>query len=366
MIGIPGVPDDLSVSPTWFRPGRCATPPRRVAAASGRPSPPSRGALPGWTRRSIRPTQAILGTHHGHTYPDLERSARRRRSIDRRSRSASASTRGSPGRWRSPTRFSMPSGDRTPPYADIPGCPKRPSQFLPGLGGGPCPAVPDSNGRASGFYTCCFPTACRGSRVSSPICCTADSQGQCTRSWCRPTKLVDIPRSGSSTSASIRRPGWSSSIPGPIGDPRRLAETVHRPASHRQRRQRPRAAGPQPWTPLSCDWSEITAIPNRWRPTRLDAARCSRLRGVHQNPSDTRESLLQVSLRGVRYGIEWDQKRCRSWASTRGAPSSPPGRCCGSRRQPGHQRATALLARDTIGTGGGGAVSASDQRTAGR
>ena len=84
--------------------------------------------------------------------------------------------------------------------------------------------------------------------------------------------------------------------------------------------------------------------------------------------SDTRESLYWVSPQGVRYGIEWDQNTLQVLGiDPRRAVQAPWPMLRIFAAGPAINRATALLARDTIGAGGVVApVGAADQQTAGR
>jgi hypothetical protein len=83
--------------------------------------------------------------------------------------------------------------------------------------------------------------------------------------------------------------------------------------------------------------------------------------------SDTRESLYWVSPQGVRYGVEWDQSTLQALGvDPRRAVQAPWPILRTFAAGPAINRATALLARDTIDPGGAVApVTAPGQQNAG-
>ncbi len=83
--------------------------------------------------------------------------------------------------------------------------------------------------------------------------------------------------------------------------------------------------------------------------------------------ADTRESLYWVSPQGVRYGIEWDQSTLQALGIDPGRAVQAPWPILRTfAAGPAINRATALLARDTIDAGGAVApVAAGNQQNAG-
>ena len=194
MIGIPGVPDDLSVSANpvsaW---SVCDT-----AAARGSGERPTvtaiAGSSPGWTRRSDAADTGDPRNASRPYLPDLERPARRHRShrpashVQPRPRPGDHPAGGDLQR-----AFRCHPGDRTLAIPDIPGA-GDPSQFLPDSVVGRVLETRDSNGRASGFYMLLSNGVQRITGFVADLLRTADSQGVSAPQLVSPDKLVDIPQ----------------------------------------------------------------------------------------------------------------------------------------------------------------------------
>ena len=373
MIGIPGVPDDLSVSANpvsaW---SVCDT-----AAARGSGERPTVTAIAGELSRGgraapMRPTQAILGTHHGHTYLIWNG---RRAAIDPIDRRVTFNLGLDPGITR-PVEISNALFDAIPatePLAipDIPGA-GDPSQFLPDSVVGRVLETRDSNGRASGFYMLLSNGVQRITGFVADLLRTADSQGVSAPQLVSPDKLVDIPQ------VEVLDVGFYPTARLEFIDTEANPVTCvgwQKQSTDRQATVSVVSGRGLP-TPQAMDSHIVRLVRDNRDPESVEADQTLMLPGAANfaastsgvTTSDTRESLYWVSPQGVRYGIEWDQSTLQVLGiDPRRAVQAPWPMLRIFAAGPAINRATALLARDTIGAGGVVApVGASDQQTAGR
>ncbi len=220
MIGIPGIPDDLTVSANpvsaW---SLCDT-----AAARGSGQPPMVTAIAGeiyggGRAQPIRPTQAVLVTHGTSTYLVWNG---QRTQIDPADRSVTFNLGLDPGVTR-PIQISNALFDAMPatePPLVVPVIPEAgsPSRLLAGSVVGSVLETKDSGGNVSGFYALLPDGVQKITGFVADLLRTANSQGSTTPQLISPDKLVDIP------------PG--------VGAQRRFLS--HRQAGfHRHRRQPP-------------------------------------------------------------------------------------------------------------------------------
>ena len=224
-----------------------------------------------------------------------------------------------------------------------------PITILTGLGGGP---VSETWTRTVGQRLHVMVTACRDHRGSCRSVAHRRQPGVSAPQLVSPDKLVDIPQVGSSSSASIRQPGWSSSITeaNPVTVGWRSSPPTGRPPSASSA-----AAGcrpHRPWTPhrgpgsANRDPESVEGRPD------LDAARCGRLRGVHQRGGHVRHPRKPgMGLRRA-CGTGSSGIRTRYRVGHRPRAVQAPCRCWDLRRRPRPPTGPPpLLARDTIGAG---------------
>ena len=204
MIGIPGVPDDLTVTPTstsaW---SVCDTVPTRGAGAPLVTS--IAGELDEGGRAAPMPrTDAVLATHIGATYVIW---GGQRSEIDPADRSVTFNLGLDPG-VTYPIEMSNALFDALPSTEPlvIPAIPESgtPSTLLPGSTVGSVLETRDANGNVTGFYVL-LRTASRRSPASSPTCSAPPTRkDRPRRRWCRRTNWSTFPSSRDSMSTSTR------------------------------------------------------------------------------------------------------------------------------------------------------------------
>lgn len=372
MIGIPGIPDDLSIAATpvsaW---SLCDTAPAR-----GSGQPPVVTAIAGvlssgGRAQTMRATQAVLATHGDGTYLIWNG---QRTQIDPADRSVTFNLGIDPGTTR-PIQISNALFDAMPatePLAVpvIPGA-GNPSTLLPDSVIGRVLETKDANGAVSGFYVLLADGVQKITGFVADLLRTADSQGTTTPQLVSPDKLVDIPEV---TELNV---GFY-----PTGK-LDFIDTDANPVTcvGWQKQSTDRQAtvtffsGRGLPTPQSMDSHIVTLVRDSRDPDSVEASQTLMLPGAANFvastsaaiASDTRESLYWVSPQGVRYGIEWDQSTMQALGlDPRRAVQAPWPILRTFAAGPAINRATALLARDTIDPGGAVApVAAADQQSAG-
>ena len=127
-------------------------------------------------------------------------------------------------------------------------------------------------------------------------------------------------------------------------------------------------------TPQAMDSHIVTLVRDSRDPDSVEANQTLMLPGAANFvastsgviTSDTRESLYWVSPQGVRFGIEWDQSTLQALGLDPGRAVQAPWPILRTFAPgPAINRATALLARDTIDAGGAVAPVAVNQQNSG-
>ena len=358
MIGIPGVPDDIRVSANTVSAWSvCDTAP--VRGVGQRPTVTAiAGELPqGGRAASMRPTQAILGTHQDRTYLIWNG---RRTGIDPADRRVTFNLGLDPGSTR-PVPISNALFDAIPATEplEIPAIPGAgaPSQWLPGSVVGRVLETKDANGSVSGFYVL-LPTGVQKiTGFVADLLRTADSQGVAAPQLVAPDRLVDIPQ------VEVLNVGFY-----PTG---RLdfVDTQINPVTcvgWQKQSTDPQAtvriaSGRGLPTPQAMDTHIVRLVRDNRDPESVEADQTLILPGAANFAAstsgaitaDTRESLYWVSPQGVRYGIEWDANTLQALGiDPRRAAQAPWPMLRTFAAGPAINRATALLARDTIDAGG--------------
>ncbi|MEZ0356502.1 type VII secretion protein EccB [Mycobacterium sp. SA01] len=372
MIGIPGIPDDLTVSANpvsaW---SLCDT-----AAARGSGQTPVVTAIAGeiyggGRAQPMRSTQAVLATHGSATYLIWNG---QRTQIDPADRSVTFNLGLDPGVTR-PIDISNALFDAMPATEPlvVPVIPEAgtPSRLLAGSLVGSVLETKDSNGNVSGFYALLPDGVQKITGFVADLLRTANSQGSTTPQLISPDKLVDIPQvtvlnvdfypTGKldfiDTDANpVTCVGWQKQT-----TDRQAAVTFF--------------SGRGLPSPEGMDSHIVRLVRDSRDPDSVEANQTLMLPGAANfvastsaaTSSDTRESLYWVSPQGVRYGIEWDQSTLQALGvDPRLAVQAPWPILRTFAAGPAINRATALLARDTIDPGGAVApVAAPGQQNAG-
>lgn len=354
MIGIPGVPDSLTVTTSavsaW---SVCDTAAARgtraapvVTSIAGRLSPLGRAAPMG-------PTQAILATHKDATYVIW---GGQRSRIDPTDRSVTFNLGLDPG-VTYPIEISNALFDAMPstePLA-VPTIPDAgtPSQWLPGSTVGSLLETRDARGAVNGFYVLLPGGVQKITSFVADLLRTADSHGSVTPTLITPDKLIHIPvvdvldvdyyPSGKldfvDTSANpLTCVGWRKQS----GDPQATITIF---------------TGRGLPVPISMDSHLVPLVRDDRGPNSVEADQTLMLPGAANfvattsavATSDSRESLYWLSPQGVRYGIQSDQKTLRALAlDPRSAVQAPWPIVRTFAVGPAISRDTALLAHDTI------------------
>ncbi|TGD84500.1 type VII secretion protein EccB [Mycolicibacterium sp. CH28] len=372
MIGIPGIPDDLTISANpvsaWSvcdtAPARGSGLPPVITAIAGELSPGGRA-------QAMRATQAVLATHGDGTYLIWNG---QRTQIDPADRSVTFNLGLDPGATRA-IQISNALFDAMPATEPlvVPVIPDAgtPSRWLPDSVVGRVLETKDANGAVSGFYVLLPNGVQKITGFVADLLRTADSQGTTTPQLVSPDKLVNIPEvtvlnvdfypNGKldfvDTDANpVTCVGWQK-------------QTTDRQATVTF------FSGRGLPTPESMDSHIVALVRDNRDPDSVEANQTLMLPGAANFvastsaaiASDTRESLYWVSPQGVRYGIEWDQSTLQALGlDPRRAVQAPWPMLRTFAAGPAINRATALLARDTIDPGGAVApVAAANQQNAG-
>jgi type VII secretion protein EccB len=360
MIGIPGVPDSLTVTPSsvsaWSvcdtAPTHGSGAPPLVTAIAGELSTAGRAAPMG-------PSQAVLVTHKGATYVIW---GGQRSEIDPTDRSVTFNLGLDPG-VTYPIAISNALFDALPATEPlvVPAIPAqgRPSTWLPGSTVGSVLETRDSNGVVTGFYALLPDGVQKITSFVADLLRTALAQGSATPTLVSPDKLIHIPvvdvldvgyyPSGKlnfidSAANPVTCVAWQKQstdpqatisvfngrgLPVPIGmDPRlvRLVRDDRNPDS------------------VEADQALVLPVAANFVATTSGVA-----------TSDSRESLYWLSPQGVRYGVQWDEKTLQALGLNPGSAVQAPWPIVRTfAAGPAISRENALLARDTIS--GGAAV----------
>lgn len=360
MIGIPGVPDDLTVTPSavsaW---SLCDTAPIRGTGA-----PPMvtsiAGELSTVGRAAPMPAgQAVLANHLGGTYVIW---GGQRSQIDPTDRSVTFNLGLDPG-VTYPIEISNALFDALPSTEPlvIPAIPQSgaPSTLLQGSSVGSVLETRDANGSVTGFYVLLPEGVQKISSFVGDLLRTANSQGSATPTLVSPDKLVHIPI------VDVLDVGYYPS--GKLNFVDTAAHPVTCVAWQKQSTD-PQAAitvfsGRGLPVPIGMDGRLVRLVRDDRHPESVEADQTLVLPGAANFVATTsgvataqsRESLYWISPQGVRYGIQWDDRTLQALAlDPRTAAQAPWPIVRTFAAGPAISRDSALLAHDTIA--GDGAV----------
>ena len=360
MIGIPGIPDSLTITPSavsaW---SVCDTAPIRGSGA-----PPLVTSIAGALSTAGRadpmgPSQAILVTHKTATYVIW---GGQRSQIDPADRSVTFNLGLDPG-VTYPIEISNALFDALPSTEPlvVPAIPDSgtPSTWLPGSPVGSVLETRDANGAVTGFYVLLPNGVQKITTFVADLLRTATAQASATPTLLSPDKLIHIP------SVDVLNVGYY-----PRGK-LTFTDTAANPVTCLAWRKQ--ATDPQ---------ATITVFSGRGLPVPIDMdgrlvhlvrddrnqdsveADLALILPVAANfvaatsgvaTSESRETLYWLSPQGVRYGIQWDNRTLQSLdLDPRSAVQAPWPIVRTFAAGPAISRDSALLAHDTIN--GGGAV----------
>jgi type VII secretion protein EccB len=362
MVGIPGIPDDLTISGA----GSSAWSVCDTAPVRGRGGPvlvtAVAGELTGAGRaQPLAEGRAILATHDGANY--LIWNGQRSR-IDATDRAVTFNLGLDPGRTR-PIPMSTALFDALPAtepigVPTIPGA-GTPSRWLPGSVVGRVLQSKDASGQVSGFYVLLTGGVQKISAFVADLLRTADSHGAAAPELVSPDKLVNIPEvevldvgfypTGTldfvdTETNPVTCVNWTKQ-----GTDRHAITTLF--------------TGRGLPTPPSLDSHIVTLVRDDRDPNSVEAQQTLVLPGAANfvastsgvAASDTRETLFWVSQQGVRYGVEWDQPTLSALAVDPARAVQAPWPILRTfAAGPAISRTNALLIRDTVDPGGPAAV----------
>jgi type VII secretion protein EccB len=358
MIGIPGVPDSLTITPTtlsaWSVCDTAATPGTRAApevtSIAGGPSPFGRAA-------PMDPTQAVLATHQGTTY--LIWGGHRSR-IDPTDRSVTFNLGLDPG-VTYPIEISNAVFDAMPSTEPvvvpvIPGV-GTPSQWLPGSMVGSVLETRDATGAVTGFYVLLPGGVQKITSFVADLLRTSNSYGSAAPMLVSPDKLVHIP------AVDVLDVDYYPS--GKLDFVDTSANPVTCVAWQKQSSD-PQATitiftGRGLPVPINMDSRLVHLVRDDRNPGSVEADQTLLLPGAANfaattsgvATSNSRESLYWLSPQGVRYGVQSDNRTLQALGlDPRNAVQAPWPIVRTFAAGPAISRDSALLARDTIaGTG---------------
>jgi type VII secretion protein EccB len=366
MIGIAGIPDDLSVSGNpvsgW---AVCDTAPSRGSGEAPTVTAIA-GELSGGRAEPMSGSQALLATHRGATY--LIWNGQRSR-IDPADRSVTFNLGLDPGVTR-PVELSTALFDAMPATEPlvVPSIPEAgtPSRVLPGSVVGRVLETRDANGDVSGFYVLLPNGVQKVTAFVADLLRTANSQGATTPELVAPDKLVDIPE------VEVLNVGFY-----PTGKLQFIDSDANpvNCVSWTKLSTDPQATitminGRGLPTPADLDSHIVTLVRDAREPDSVEAQRTLMVPGAANFVAttggavnaDTRESLYWVSPQGVRYGVEWEQNTLQALGiDPRQAVQAPWPIVRTFAAGPAISKANALLARDTISPAGAAAQIAAPQ-----
>jgi type VII secretion protein EccB len=360
MIGIPGVPDSLTVTASaasaW---SVCDTAPTRGSgtaplvtsiagelSTAGRAAPMGRG-------------QAVLAVHKGETYVIW---GGQRSRINPTDRSVTFNLGLDPGTTY-PIEISNALFDAMPSTEPlvVPSIPEpgTPSKWLPGSTVGSVLETRDANGAVTGFYALLPDGVQKITSFVADLLRTADAQGSATPILVSPDKLVHIPV------VDALDVGYYPS--GKLN----FVDTAINPVTcvtWQKQYTDPQAAivvysGRGLPVPISMDSRLVHLVRDDRSLDSVEADQALVLPGAANFvattsgvvTSESRESLYWVSPQGVRYGVQWDDRTLQALGlDPRSAVQAPWPILRTFAAGPAISRDSALLARDTVA--GGGAV----------
>jgi type VII secretion protein EccB len=358
MIGIPGVPDSLTVTTSsvsaW---SVCDTAPTRgsgttplVTSIAGEVSTAARAA-------PMATTQAVLVTHKDATYVIW---GGQRSQVDPTDRSVTFNLGLDPG-VTYPIEISNALFDTLPATEPlvVPAIPEigTPSKWLPGSTVGSVLETQDANGTVTGFYALLPDGVQKITSFVADLLRTALAQGSATPPVVSPDKLIHIPV------VEVLNVGYYPS--GKLN----FIDTAVNPVTcvaWQKQSTDPQAtitvfSGRGLPVPIAMDPRLVRLVRDDREPDSVEADQALVLPGAANfvattsgvATSDSRESLYWLSPQGVRYGIQWDNKTLQPLGLDAGSAVQAPWPIVRTfAAGPAISRDSALLARDTI-TGGG-------------
>ncbi|HWF69626.1 MAG TPA: type VII secretion protein EccB [Mycobacterium sp.] len=358
MIGIPGVPDSLTVTPSavsaW---SVCDTAPNRGSGA-----PPSVTSIAGELSAAARaapmaPSQAVLVTHKAATYVIW---GGQRSQIDPTDRSVTFNLGLDPG-VTYPVEISNALFDAMPATEPlvVPAIPElgTPSKWLPGSTVGSVLETQDANGAVTGFYALLPDGVQKITSFVADLLRTALAQASVRPTLVSPDKLIHIPV------VEVLDVGYYPS--GKLNFIDIAANPVTCVAWQKQSTD-PQATitvfnGRGLPVPIGMDTRLVRLVRDDRNPDSVEADQALVLPGSANfvattsgvATSDSRESLFWLSPQGVRYGVQWDDKTLQALALNPGSAVQAPWPIVRTfAAGPAISRESALLARDTIPGGG--------------
>ena len=360
MIGIPGVPDSLTVTPNstsaW---SVCDTAPAR-----GSGTPPVVTSIAGELTTAGRaapmdPSQAVLVTHKGATYVIW---GGQHSQIDPTDRSVTFNLGLDPG-VTYPIEISNALFDAMPATEPlvVPAIPQlgTPSTWLAGSTVGSVLQTQDANGAVTGFYVLLPNGLQKITSFVADLIRTALAQGSATPTLVSPDKLIHIPV------VEMLDVGYYPS--GKLNFVDTAADPVTCVAWQKESTD-PQAtitvfSGRGLPVPIGMDPRLVRLVRDDRNPDSVEADQALVLPGAANfvattsgvATSNSRESLYWLSPQGVRFGVQWEQKTLDALGLNPGGAVQAPWPIVRTfAAGPAISRDAALLARDTIS--GGGAV----------
>jgi type VII secretion protein EccB len=360
MIGIPGVPDSLTVTPNstsaW---SVCDT-----ASARGTGAPPVVTSIAGELSTTGRAapmdrSQAVLVTHKGATYVIW---GGQHSQIDPTDRSVTFNLGLDPG-VTYPIEISNALFDAMPATESlvVPAIPElgTPSRWLPGSTVGSVLQTQDANGAVTGFYVLLPDGVQKITSFVADLIRTALAQGSATPTLVSPDKLIHIPV------VEVLDVGYYPS--GKLN----FVDTAANPATcvaWQKESTDPQAtitvfSGRGLPVPIGMDPRLVRLVRDDRNPDSVEADQALVLPGAANfvattsgvATSSSRESLYWLSPQGVRFGVQWEQRTLEALGLNPGSAVQAPWPIVRTfAAGPAISRDAALLARDTIP--GGGAV----------
>ena len=360
IVGIPGVPDSLSVTQSsesaW---SVCDTAPTRgtgtvplVTSIAGELSTTGRAA-------AMEPAQAILVTHKGATYVVW---GGQRSQIDPTDRSVTFNLGLDPG-VTYPIEISNALFDAMPATEPlvIPAISElgAPSTWLPGSTVGSVLETQDANGTVTGFYALMPDGVQKITSFVADLLRTALAQASATPTLISPDKLIHIP------AVEVLNVGFYPS--GKLDFVDTAVNPVTCVAWHKQSTD-PQAtitivSGRGLPVPISVDPRLVRLVRDDRAPESVEADQALVLPGAANFVATTsgvvssgsRESLFWLSPQGVRFGVQWEKKTLDPLGLDPSSAVQAPWPIVRTfAAGPAISHDTALLARDTVS--GGGAV----------
>jgi type VII secretion protein EccB len=358
MIGIPGVPDSLTVTPNsvsaWSvcdtAPTRGSGTPPLVTSIAGELSTAGRAA-------PMEHSQAVLVTHKSATYVVWRG---QRSQIDPTDRSVTFNLGLDPGATY-PIEISNALFDAMPATEPlvVPAIPAlgTPSTWLPGSTVGSVLETRDSNGVVTGFYALLPDGVQKITSFVADLLRTALAQASASPTLISPDKLIHIP------AVEMLDVGYY-----PSGKMNFIDTSVNPVTCVAWQKEStdPQAtitvfSGRGLPVPISMDPRLVRLVRDDRQPESVEADQALVLPGAANfvattsgvAASGSRESLYWLAPQGVRFGVQWDNRTLQSLGLDPGSAVQAPWPIVRTfAAGPAISRDSALLARDTV-TGGG-------------